>query len=308
MRTLRILRIARLIRIFRIARIVRFIRALQTLVYSIIHTMKSVIWAMLLLFIIIYMFAMILVQAVLDHLMLTDDRHVSEDMMKYWGSLPNAMLTLLETICGGISWDDAALTILETGWLYFLVYLIYILFTVFAGIKNHSPVLNVITGVFCHSAIESAAANHDIIVHEQLQRRHKYVDAVKNVFRDIDQHGSNYITYQELMSHLSDDKARALFAALDIEAEDVWELFKLLDEDESHLIDIQEFSMGCLRLKGNAKAVDLAKFAYDQKQMKQKLYQWMIKMEEALDEFVEKVHKLLLGYELKDKGAERAMV
>ena len=98
MRTLRILRIARLVRIFRIARIVRFIRALQTLVHSIIHTMKSVIWAMLLLFIIIYMFAMILVQAVLDHVMLTEDLVVNELMMKYWGSLPKAMLTLLETI------------------------------------------------------------------------------------------------------------------------------------------------------------------------------------------------------------------
>jgi len=59
LRIIRIIRITKLMRLFRIARIIKFVRALRTLIISIVFTLKSVFWSLLLLTIIIYVFAIL---------------------------------------------------------------------------------------------------------------------------------------------------------------------------------------------------------------------------------------------------------
>merc|ERR1712151_1422577 len=54
-------------------------------------------------------------------------------------------------------------------------------------------------------------------------------------------------------------EARAFFASLEIEVETAWEIFKLLDIDGGGTLDIEEFVTGCLRLRGPAKALDVAR-------------------------------------------------
>jgi len=44
---------------------------------------------------------------------------------------------------------------------------------------------------------------------------------------------------------------------LEIDADDTRLLFKLLDRDDSGVIDVEEFCEGCMRLKGEAKALDV---------------------------------------------------
>lgn len=68
MRLIRIVRITRLVRLLRLARVVRFVRALTVLVHSILATLKALVWAMLLLTINIYFFAILFTQTVASHL------------------------------------------------------------------------------------------------------------------------------------------------------------------------------------------------------------------------------------------------
>ncbi|CAE6962814.1 CACNA1B [Symbiodinium natans] len=110
MRVLRIIRITRLVRLTRIARITRFIKALRTLVTSIVFTLKSLVWALVLLSLIIYgllglphlKFGIVFTQAatlyLLDHggLVLTA---LCEAIDEYWHDLPASMLTLF-MLCG----------------------------------------------------------------------------------------------------------------------------------------------------------------------------------------------------------------
>mmetsp|Transcript_118861 Transcript_118861/g.222189 ORF Transcript_118861/g.222189 Transcript_118861/m.222189 type:complete len:91 (-) Transcript_118861:130-402(-) len=44
-------------------------------------------------------------------------------------------------------------------------------------------------------------------------------------------------------------------------------LFKLLDIDGSGAVGIEEFVIGCMRLKGSAKSIDLATLMYENKRM-----------------------------------------
>eukprot|EP00438_Fugacium_kawagutii_P020653 Skav217353 [mRNA] locus=scaffold4442:45670:52138:+ [translate_table: standard] len=71
-RLLRVMKIARLVRAIRIVKaleassprweVLRFIRALRVLVFSIIHTMRSLVWSLVLLFVIMYSFGILLLR------------------------------------------------------------------------------------------------------------------------------------------------------------------------------------------------------------------------------------------------------
>merc|ERR1719471_1119064 len=61
---MRTLRIFRLVRVFRILRVARFFNDLRTMVSGIISSMKLLVWALLLLLIIAFVFAVIMLELV----------------------------------------------------------------------------------------------------------------------------------------------------------------------------------------------------------------------------------------------------
>mmetsp|Transcript_94567 Transcript_94567/g.174056 ORF Transcript_94567/g.174056 Transcript_94567/m.174056 type:complete len:97 (+) Transcript_94567:3-293(+) len=56
-------------------------------------------------------------------------------------------------------------------------------------------------------------------------------------------------------------------------------LFKILDLDNSGAIDAEELITGTLRLRGHAKAIDLAALIYESRRMSRRLQQHMRNME-----------------------------
>ncbi|CAE7261687.1 unnamed protein product, partial [Symbiodinium sp. CCMP2592] len=69
LKAFRIVRITRLFKAVRLMRIFRFVRALRTLITSILHTLKSLFWAVVLLGIIVYVFSVLFTQIVNDELL-----------------------------------------------------------------------------------------------------------------------------------------------------------------------------------------------------------------------------------------------
>eukprot|EP00927_Polykrikos_kofoidii_P072970 TRINITY_DN69056_c0_g1_i1.p1 TRINITY_DN69056_c0_g1~~TRINITY_DN69056_c0_g1_i1.p1 ORF type:complete len:723 (+),score=107.73 TRINITY_DN69056_c0_g1_i1:157-2325(+) len=277
-RILRVLRLSRLMRVFRVARILRFINALRTLVYSIVCTLKSVFWALLLLLMIIYVFAMIFASFVNDascnirditakipHLKTSPSDVVHYDetgcvfsfaLREHWGTLLRSMFTLFKTISGGISWHDVVIPLPSVNFVAVPLFVGYVSFTFFA-------VLNVITGVFCESAIESTRSNQDMVLMAHVQNRKNYVRKIKNLFKQIDVDCSNAISSREFTEHLHQKHSHATFATLELEITEPSEIFCLIDTDRGGSINMDEFVDGCLRLRGQARAVDVARFASD---------------------------------------------
>ena len=81
-RLMRLLRLGRLVRVVRIVRVVRLFRALRTLVASLAGTLKSLFWAFLLLGLIIYIFAILFTDVVLDHVLEYDVPRSADDPMQ----------------------------------------------------------------------------------------------------------------------------------------------------------------------------------------------------------------------------------
>merc|ERR1719238_627912 len=81
------------------------------------------------------------------------------------------------------------------------------------------------------------------------------------IFHQFDVDNSGTIDMNEFCSIVQEPRARALLSKLGIEMmpEDSQELFSLLDFDQSQEIDFNEFMTGILKMRGNAKSVEMAK-------------------------------------------------
>merc|ERR1712113_699162 len=68
----RMVRVARIVRIVRVIRVMRFLRGFKVLINAIYGTMKSCAWAVMLMLIIMYVFAVIFAQSTADFLLAVD--------------------------------------------------------------------------------------------------------------------------------------------------------------------------------------------------------------------------------------------
>merc|ERR1711976_330623 len=136
------------------------------------------------------------------------------------------MYTLLKCVSNGEDWGKPGALVGELGPVYSFAFLVFICFTIFA-------MLNVVTGFFCEQAAASAAADRDDAVLEQLRDKEVYIMQFKDIFAEIDADGDGTMTYNELNNHIEDEKLQAYFAHLQIDVRNAWEIFRLLDIDDS---------------------------------------------------------------------------
>jgi len=264
LRILRIARITRLIRIIRITRIVRFIRALRTMVHQLTSTVKSLVWAIVLLILVIYLFAIFFTQSVtnyrvdspvlssmsFENLEIYPDSS-SQALLRYWATLPRSMFTLYMSITGGISWVEVIHPLSDVSDSLVVVFVSYVILAQLA-------VLNVVTGVFCQNAMDSASHDQELVTQQMLDNKQAYITRLQDIFRTVDSDGSGTVTFQEFRDHLDNEPVKAYFESLELDVTDVSALFQLLDSDDGNLVDLDEFVTGLIRLRGSAKRVDVA--------------------------------------------------
>lgn len=175
------------------------------------------------------------------------------------------MYTLFKAICGGVSWQEICDPLWRVnGGAWGMIFLLYIGFTYFA-------VMNVVTGVFCHSAIRSASLDQDMALQTAIDKKVMSMKALTELFEYLDHDKDGSITIMEFEEKMQDDYVQAYFATLDLSAEQGWTVFKLLDSDVSGALDLDEFVTGCLQLGGLARSLDLATIAYEVDWMMEKL-------------------------------------
>mmetsp|Transcript_41854 Transcript_41854/g.119430 ORF Transcript_41854/g.119430 Transcript_41854/m.119430 type:complete len:346 (+) Transcript_41854:3-1040(+) len=251
--SIRLLRIVRTVRLLRVVRVMKYFRSLRILVYSVMNTLRSLVWTLLMLVMILYLFGIIFTQAVTYHTATTESP--DPRLMDYYGSLGASILTLFKSIAGGVDWEIVVspLSSIDEAWGF--LFLVFFSFTYFA-------VLNVVTGVFCNTAIEGAKQDEDMIVQEMLANKKEFADKFTEIFRHMDTHAAGKITLGQLEDGLKDERLQAFFASLDLTVDEAFSLFTLLDSQETHVIDIDAFVTGCLKLRGNAKSIDVAMMIY----------------------------------------------
>lgn len=245
----------KLFRIMRVFRVFRFFRQLANWAMMILDSLKSLFGALILLGIIIYVFAVSLSMNTADWLTMQEKEGVTDVDLKssvdFWfGSLGKTLYTLLLSILGGVSWHLVCDLLLEIDILSAVLLLFYIMFTIFS-------VLNVITGVFVDSAIQTSNSQRDIQIEREMELKDSFLKSLKGFFEALDTDGSGSIHLEEIKIMLQDPTLAAYFAVLGFDEVNANQIFHLLDDDESGEVSIEEFLDGCSKLKGAARSIDV---------------------------------------------------
>lgn len=258
---LRVIRVIRITRVLRVIRVMKFFRDLRILLAAVTSTLKTAIFAFVLIFMAMYMCGIAIGQMTAEHLQLqeasdvkltVDQKKTQDDLKFFFGSIPRAMLALFMTIAGGIDWKDAAIPLLEISQVAFFIYICFVLLMILC-------VMNVLTGIFCQCAIETAQSDKESVIMFQMQEKHRFIETLTNLFSEWDESGDGKCSLGEFQSHLQDESMQALLRSLEIEVRDALTLFELLDTEGKGEVDLDEFITGCITLRGGAKAVHMEK-------------------------------------------------
>lgn len=263
--TVRMLKIIRLVRIFRI---LKFWRGLWDFVLMIVYSLKSLMLALILLAIMLYVFSLsitINVQAWQAWLQAhegdgSEAIYIGEDVQKHFGTIARCAYTLIQVILGGVNWGEVTDVMLQVGPLNTIILLVFIIFAMLA-------VLNIITGVFVDGAMKTQDAQKDYLIEQELKARDVYYEQLRDLFMALDADGSGLITLAEVVAALHDKELNAHLSVLGVSLHDAHRLFTLLDKDLSGSIAIEEFVGGVVRLRGNAQSMDLLDVAQDVKKI-----------------------------------------
>ncbi|CAK9070614.1 unnamed protein product [Durusdinium trenchii] len=252
------------LRIMRVFRVFRFFRQLTQLALMITDSIRSLIWALVLLAIIIYAFAIFLTANVSSwlHLHLGSPgsewptlaaEHSDADIriLEFaYGSLPQTVYTLVQAVLGGRSWHEVCTPLFKVGWLPVMLLFIYVSFVILA-------VLNVVTGVFVDNAFRCAEKQRSLAIQKEMDKKEQFVQEITDFFRAMDQDGSGDVTAEELGEMLDDPALSAYFRVLGFDIDDARRFILLLDTDANGSISVSEFLRGCLRYRGVATGVDM---------------------------------------------------
>lgn len=291
---IRLLKLLRLLRILRIIRVFRFFRKLRMMALSMLACWGSLSWACVLMFIVLYTFAMVLMEGAREYVRMEpasqqDEVNIMEPVRRWWSTLPRTLYTLAQVVSGGVSWADPAIPFDHIGAAYSLIFTLFVAFVLFG-------LLNVLVGLFVQSTAAIADYDREFVIQEEMENQTSMMNKMRELFVQVDTDNSGTITWQELKDNMGADCVKAYFSLVEIDVHEAQGLFHLLDVDESGEVGIEEFIMGCMRLKGTAKSIDLATLLYENK----RLHTMIRKFMQSTDKNMIGIFDLLNG-----KGARR---
>jgi hypothetical protein len=263
----RTIRLFRITRVLRMVRIVRAVQSLRVMIFAILKSLDILFWVLAVLLFFKFIFAMIFMHGTISYfesypdgdgstLTLAEQQMFDTPQQHYdymrtsWGTIHQATVTLFESITGGRNWDKVYLSLGRVGLVYGALFLVYIYFMVFL-------VLNVVIGTVVDVTSGVASRDSDLRIEHEMKALKDYANDIKTFFQQADTDQSGQLSWDEFRTHLGDDRVKAYFQSLDLDIRQAHVLFQLLDTNGNGEVGIDEFLDGCLRLRGQAKALDL---------------------------------------------------
>eukprot|EP00931_Biecheleriopsis_adriatica_P021402 TRINITY_DN1399_c0_g1_i2.p1 TRINITY_DN1399_c0_g1~~TRINITY_DN1399_c0_g1_i2.p1 ORF type:complete len:666 (+),score=132.47 TRINITY_DN1399_c0_g1_i2:14-2011(+) len=262
---IRIFRILRTFRSFRLMRTIRFFRELRLMVSSTINSLVPLMWGMILLCLTISAFTVLFLQGVTSFILdATASASSIEAMLEYYDSFPMAFFSLFMAITGGDDWKNVMWPLLDISPFYGFLFMVYISLMVVGF-------MNIITGIFVESARERhkelSNNDHDLVAQAEQARLTSYIRELLKIFNELDKDKSGTISLDEFEAYTARCEIQALFSYLELDISKAAQLFRLLDVDGSNEIEVDAFVMGCMRMKGMAKGVDMESLMLQSKQL-----------------------------------------
>lgn len=282
----KIIRFARLGKIMQAFRTVKFFHGLQKMIVSLGSCFVTLFWAVVLVFIIVYLVSIIFLHGVAEYVGECDPldgnatessrrldagifnggggEDVLKELFDLYGSFGKSVLTLFRAVSGS-DWGALAAPLNKLGPLFGVVWALYIGFMVFG-------VLNILTGIFVEESIKAAESDCSIAVQDQLEKEEELLTIVSTVFMALDSDGSDELSRAEFDRLLDNDRIMAHLSSIGIEMRKAKNLFDLLDDDRSGYLTLEEVVAGLMQSQGDAKAVEILGLRRDMKNMQRHIF------------------------------------
>lgn len=254
-------------------------------------------WALVLMFVIMYSFSIILMQFLASHFSmpaldegrrLSQPAFASEELQEkayarrlfktsttvfswstsysdleacnqLYGTLGACLATLFRSIIGA-EFSNAADALAKVHWALAGAYIIYVAGMIFG-------VLNVLTGIFCDAAMQAATTDRENVLAAIQEDDATFVDELHELFHKVDTDASGKVTLEEFENTLGDPSVKAHLESIGISVAEASGLIQLLDGDGSGEVDVEEFVSGCVRIHGGAKELDMMTLLYENKKV-----------------------------------------
>lgn len=272
---MRILRVFRVIRVARIIRSLRFVRDLRLMCAAILNSMLSMMWATVILLLVIYVFALIILQTI--HVHWKNDVDIPADVDELYGDLKMTMRTLFEAVSGGNDWGGLLAPLASLSSAYEYLFVFYVILVVFG-------IMNILTAIFVENASSLLDIDHDLVIQDEISRDNYTIDAIKKLFRVADRDNRGVINAAALSEQLRQKEARVYLRVLGIDIGEINGLYKLLGLSNQEEVGISKFVNNMMKLRGQAKEVDAVRLLQDNRRLALRLSGFMMYVQDQFDQ------------------------
>jgi len=268
-------------KLLRLIRLMRSFKELRLILNMIFGCAKSILWSTALIFAVSYIFGIAFMQGCITYLEtgLEVDEKTIQEIDDYWSSIGKSMLSLFVAAMGGVDWQETGLSLLAAGWVFYGLFLFYVFFFNFV-------ISNTISSIFLEAVMNLADSDHQLVVQMQMEKKEDYVHSLQNFFDEIDVDEDGEVTYDEFCKHMESPLLLAFAESLEIDTSDAKQFFHILSGEGKHKVDIETFVVGCIKLKGAAKSMDLMDLACFQKDATKQILNAL----HRVDNFVSSIH------------------
>jgi hypothetical protein len=248
MRSLRIMKLGKVLRVFRL---MRMFRELRLILNSLIGSMASLFWSLVMMLMIFFMFGLCFVQGVTGYLLA--EGAGDEELVYYFGSVQTAVWTLFAVVTGGLEWADFFDPLVRVGRLYSSLFLFFVAFA-------HVALMNILTALFVEHAIDIAKPDREALVFDLRRAMLERDEELGELFQMVDKDGSGTLSLKEFSEQMrnSDGALRTFLEAEGLDIRDADLFFRMLSAHTADgTVSIKAFIDGCNKLTGGPTSLDM---------------------------------------------------
>jgi len=139
-------------------------------------------------------------------------------------------------------------------------------------------IVNILNSIFLEAVLAQADKDHQQVIETQMEKREGYIISLRKLYQDMGGNLDGEITYTEFCENLYNPRMQAFASSLEIDISDARQFFLVLSDRGKRPVDLETFVVGCIKLRGAAKSVDLMDLSFDHKRAQRKSFIHLNKM------------------------------
>jgi hypothetical protein len=252
------LKLAKALRVFRL---ISMFKPLRAILKSLVSTVDTLGWSIVMLLVVLFLFALVLVIRVTSFLQEEPEMGqvvigphgvtVIDSIEESYGSVGLTVLHLFMCATGGNDWSNYYNPLKATGWVNCLIFLFFVAFTQVA-------VLNIILGIFVDDAMKNIIADKDEKAEEQADEQMRIADELREICHEVDAGHDGRLTPQEFKRAVTTPRFKTFLEMMDFRASEIQDFLALLcTGKERQGVNIDTFVNLCMRFRGPASCLDM---------------------------------------------------